>query len=209
MFGQLGYLDNFWDFGVRISYCCSWWELRFSRKTNHVRTKSNLNSQHGRRWRQIWRVVPMGQLRAALTHKRDTRGFRCIKVYYEYKNKSMSILLEFPFSIVQWADTSSFQPPWYAMEMKRMVADAPGHSALVRGSRGLICLAFYTKVHNMISADGAVVHYYIPCPKCHGRPFFHLKSTRRCWCGRVSYFHFVVAHSEWSVVLWEVFNCNR
>ena len=33
----------------------------------------------------------------------------------------MAVLLEFPFSIVQRADLTSFQPPWNAMEVESML----------------------------------------------------------------------------------------
>lgn len=32
-----------------------------------------------------------------------------------------TILLEFPISVIQWADLTSFQPAGYAMEMERVL----------------------------------------------------------------------------------------
>lgn len=50
------------------------------------------------------------------------------------------------------------------------VADAPGYSALLTSGRGLVCLALDAEVHDVISADGAVVDDYIPGPQSHSIP---------------------------------------
>lgn len=38
-------------------------------------------------------------------------------------------------------------------------ADTPGYCTLLTGGRGLVGLAFNAQVHDMIAADGAVVHH--------------------------------------------------
>jgi hypothetical protein len=38
------------------------------------------------------------------------------------------------------------------------VANSPGNSALVTGSRSLVRLALDAQIHDVVSADGAVVH---------------------------------------------------
>lgn len=50
------------------------------------------------------------------------------------------------------------------------VADTPGNSALLAGSGGLVGLAVDTEVHDVVSADGAVVDNDVPGPQGNGIP---------------------------------------
>lgn len=88
----------------------------------------------------------------------------------------MAVFLKLPFPVVQGADLPRLQPPGNAVKVESMVADSPGNSALVVGSRNLIGLTLNAEVHNMVSADGAVIHHNVPCPQCHRVPFLHLES---------------------------------
>lgn len=53
-----------------------------------------------------------------------------------------------------------------------MIADTPGNSALFGGGGTLICLTFDTQVHNVVSADGAVVDDDIPSPESNSVPLY-------------------------------------
>lgn len=61
------------------------------------------------------------------------------------------------------------------MEMESMVANTPCHSALLTSGRRLVGLAFNAKVHDVVSANGAVVDDNVPSPKSNGIPLLHLK----------------------------------
>lgn len=54
------------------------------------------------------------------------------------------------------------------------VADTPCHSALLTRSRSLIRLTVDAKVHDVISADGAVVYHDIPRPQGNSVPLFEM-----------------------------------
>ena len=86
---------------------------------------------------------------------------------------SLSVLLELPFSIIEWAHLSSFQPSVDAVKMEGVITDSPCNIAFLIS--GLITLAFDTRVHDVVPADGTVVDVYIPRPKCYGTPFLDLK----------------------------------
>lgn len=55
--------------------------------------------------------------------------------------------MELPLSVVQGADLPSLEPARDAVEVEGVVADTPGHSALLTGGRGLVRLALYTWEH--------------------------------------------------------------
>ena len=57
-----------------------------------------------------------------------------------------------------------------------MVADSPGCCALLCCIGNIVCLAFDAGLHDVILADGAVVHSDVPCPQGHSIPLFHLES---------------------------------
>lgn len=59
--------------------------------------------------------------------------------------------------------------------MESMVANTPCHSALLAGGRSLVGLAFDAKVHDVVSANGAVVDDDVPSPKSNGIPLLHLE----------------------------------
>lgn len=93
------------------------------------------------------------------------------------KNKLlMTILLEFPFSIIQRTYLTSFQPSRNTMKVESVIADSPSHGAFLTGRRCLICLTFDTEIHDMISANRTVVYHDIPSPQSDGIPFLHFES---------------------------------
>lgn len=53
---------------------------------------------------------------------------------------STSVLLELPIPIIERTHLAGLQPPGDAVEMERVVADAPGYCALLAGSGGLVRL---------------------------------------------------------------------
>jgi hypothetical protein len=76
-----------------------------------------------------------------------------------------TILLEFPVSVVEWADLTRLQPSRNAVKMERVIANTPSHSTLLTSGRRLIRLTFDAKVHDVVPADSAVVDNNIPSPK--------------------------------------------
>jgi hypothetical protein len=54
------------------------------------------------------------------------------------------------------------------------VADAPGDGALFARGRSLVRLALDTEVHDVVSADGAVVDDNVPGPESYGVPLRHV-----------------------------------
>ena len=61
------------------------------------------------------------------------------------------------------------------MEVKSMVAHSPGHCALLTGGTGLVSLTLDAQVHDVVPADGAVVHHYVPGPQSNGVPLLHFE----------------------------------
>ena len=88
----------------------------------------------------------------------------------------MSILLELPVPVVKRADLSGLEPPGDAVEVEGVVAHPPGHGALLAGGGGLVGLALDAQVHDVVPADGAVVHHDVPSPESHSVPLLHLES---------------------------------
>ena len=66
--------------------------------------------------------------------------------------------------------------PGDAVEVECVVTHPPGYRALLAGGTGLVSLALDAEIHDVVPADGAVVHDYIPGPQSYSVPFFHLKS---------------------------------
>ena len=87
----------------------------------------------------------------------------------------MTIFLKFPVTIIQWANLTSFQPSGDTMEMKGMITHSPSHCALFRGYRSLIGLAFNAQIHDMVSANGAIINDNVPGPQSDGIPLFYLE----------------------------------
>lgn len=56
-----------------------------------------------------------------------------------------------------------------------MVANSPCDGALLARSGCLVRLTFYAKIHDMVSADGAVVDYNIPSPQSDSVPLLDFK----------------------------------
>jgi len=88
---------------------------------------------------------------------------------------SPTIFLELPLTIVQRANLPRLQPPTDAVEVEGVVAHSPSHSAILRCVGTLVRLTFNAQVHDVVSANGAVINNNIPRPQCHGIPFLDLK----------------------------------
>ena len=89
--------------------------------------------------------------------------------------KLTTILLEFPVAVVEGADLSGLEPSGDAVEVEGVIADPPCYCALLACSGCLVGLAFNAEVHNVVSADGAVIDHDIPCPKGDGIPLLDLE----------------------------------
>ena len=85
------------------------------------------------------------------------------------------VFLEFPVPVAQGAHVPGLEPPGDAVEVEGVVTHPPGHGALLAGGAGLVCLTLDAQVHDVVPADGAVVHYYVPGPQGAGVPLLHLK----------------------------------
>lgn len=71
---------------------------------------------------------------------------------------------------------SSFEPPGNAVKMESVVAGAPGYCTFLVSGAGLISLTFNTKIHDMISANCAIIDDYIPSPEGYGVPLLDYES---------------------------------
>eukprot|EP00389_Voromonas_pontica_P000734 GDKH01001092.1.p3 GENE.GDKH01001092.1~~GDKH01001092.1.p3 ORF type:complete len:83 (+),score=8.88 GDKH01001092.1:311-559(+) len=61
------------------------------------------------------------------------------------------------------------------MEMERMIAHSPGNSAFLGSLGTLVRLALDAQVHNVVTANGAVVHDNVPTPKSDRTPLLYFK----------------------------------
>ena len=61
------------------------------------------------------------------------------------------------------------------MEVEGVVAHPPGHGTLLASGAGLVGLTLDAEVHDVVPADGAVVHHNVPRPQGHGVPLLHLE----------------------------------
>ena len=65
--------------------------------------------------------------------------------------------------------------PGDAVEVECVVAHPPGHGTLLASGAGLVGLTLDAEVHDVVPADGAVVHHDIPGPQRHRVPLLHLE----------------------------------
>lgn len=89
---------------------------------------------------------------------------------------STTVLLKLPVTVVQWAHLAGLEPARNTMEMEGVVANAPSYGALLARGRGLVRLTLNAEVHDVVSADGAVVDDNVPCPECDGVPLLDLEA---------------------------------
>jgi len=87
-----------------------------------------------------------------------------------------AVFLELPIPIVERADLPCLEPSRDAMEVEGVVANTPSHCALLARCGCLVCLTLDAKVHDVISADSAIVHDDVPRPESNGVPLLDLKS---------------------------------
>merc|ERR1719422_467602 len=87
-----------------------------------------------------------------------------------------SIFLELPVPVAQGTNISGLEPSGDAVEVEGVIAHPPSHSALFTGGAGLVCLTLDAQVHDVVPADGAVVHHNVPGPESTGVQLLHLKS---------------------------------
>lgn len=80
-------------------------------------------------------------------------------------NDLSTVLLELPVPVVERTNLPRLEPPRNAVKVERMVANTPSNSAFFTCGGCLICLAFDAKIHNVVSADSAIVDDDIPRPK--------------------------------------------
>jgi hypothetical protein len=71
---------------------------------------------------------------------------------------SSAVLLELPVLVIERANVPRLEPPRDTVEMKGVVAHAPGHSAILSATPRLIGLAFDALVHDVVAADRTVVN---------------------------------------------------
>lgn len=75
----------------------------------------------------------------------------------------MTILQEFPITVVEWAHLTVFQPTRYAVQMKSVIACAPCDRAIFDSYLLLLVrLTFDAQVHDVITTNGTIVHDNVP-----------------------------------------------
>jgi len=62
------------------------------------------------------------------------------------------------------------------VEVEGVIAHTPRHGALLGGGGGLVGLAFYAQVHDVVATNGAVVDDDVPRPQRHCVPLLHLEA---------------------------------
>ena len=63
------------------------------------------------------------------------------------------------------------------------IADAPGDGALLARGRRLVGLALDAEVHDVITADSAVVDDDVPCPESYSVPLSYISFDSSCLLG--------------------------
>ena len=122
----------------------------------------------------------------------------------------VSVLLELPVPVVEGADLPGLQPAGDAVEVEGVVTHPPGNRALLAGGTcleaakiihpakdvvsqcfsqlrlcaHLVGLALYAEVHDVVAADGTVLHLDIPRPQSAGIPPLHLEPDTGVQLGR-------------------------
>lgn len=105
---------------------------------------------------------------------KDAQALRSSANWGSWCSWSVSVHLELPVAIVEWANLASLEPTGDAVKVEGMVADAPGDGTLVRGDgQRRIGLTLDAQVHYVITADGTVVDGYVPGPQRYGGPLLH------------------------------------
>jgi hypothetical protein len=89
------------------------------------------------------------------------------------------------------------------MEMESVIADSPGNGAFVVGTSARVRLAFYTEVHDVVSADCAVVDFDVPGPHSYRRPFLNLKPLRTLTLTRI---HRLLGRRDQRSFVFHIFN---
>ena len=108
-----------------------------------------------------------------------------------------SVFLELPVTVAQRADVPGLEPPGDAVEVECVVTHAPGHCALLTGGTGLVGLTLDAQVHDVVPADGAVVHHNVPGPQGTSIPFLHLEPALSAPAGLSLGTGFALGRSSW------------
>jgi len=87
----------------------------------------------------------------------------------------VAVFLEFPLPVIERTDLACLEPAGNAMEVESVIADTPSDGALLGSGGRLVGLTLDAQIHDVISADGTVVHHDVPGPQSHGVPLFHLE----------------------------------
>ncbi len=70
--------------------------------------------------------------------------------------------MKLPCLVVQRAGLPRLEPARNAMKMEGVIAHTPCHRAGLRGGAALIGLTLDAQVHDVIAANGAIVHDQVP-----------------------------------------------
>ena len=88
---------------------------------------------------------------------------------------SVADALVVPLGQTERAIVLLLHPVGDAVEVERMVTDAPRYGALVFAR--LIRLTLDARVHDVVAANGTVVDMNIPRPECNRVPFLHFEDS--------------------------------
>ena len=96
-----------------------------------------------------------------MSHADVRSELRGLDVQAASRSRSSTVLLKVPLTVIKGAHLPRLEPPRDAVEVECVVAYPPCHRALLRRRRALVCLALDTQVHDVVSADRAVVHHNV------------------------------------------------